>query len=786
MAINFPNSPSVGAYFESNGKAWTYNGTSWVIVQTPANLSIANGSISDTLLASNSVTEAKIATGAVTATKLASGVAASNLGFAPAPLASPTFTGTVAGISATMVGLGNVDNTSNATERAAIATLTNKTLTSPVINTPTGIVKGDVGLGSVDNTADTAKPVSTAQQTALDLKANIASPTFTGTVTIPAGASISGFAPTASPTFTGTVTASNDLTVSGNLTVSGTTTSINTETLTVDDNIVVLNNNVTGSPTENAGIEIERGTSTNVSIRWNETSDKWEFTNDGSTYNELGSGGGITVSDTAPVSPTSGALWFESDTAQTFVYYDSQWIEIGASAMGATVSTTAPNSPIAGQIWFNSDTGGTYVYYGSTWVEVGAAPANVVLQTIDAKGDLLVGTADNALDNLTAGSNNTILMADSSTATGLKWAVSPETDLVTTKGDLLVATAADTLARQGVGANGSVLMADSAQTNGVAWVGSGLSNRNAVINGNMDVWQRGTSFTISAGALQYTADRWQQYFNAAGTITQETTVKTDTSLFSLKMTATATSPDNAIYQLVEQRNMARFRGKTVTVSVKLAGTATTSPFISLAYSTTADDGLINTGTGATVVSTTSPVINDSTFVTYIRTFTLPTTAKTLRIGVHTGSVVNTNVLYVDEVQLEEGAVATPFEFEDAQVTLTKCQRYYETSYNGVAKGTSTAAGVVYASSSTDQYGSYILPSPLWLIPKRTTPSVTTYSQAGTINKWNYYRSGVSDQEINVNLSSGYNSPRSTLLYISTGVAFVSATGYGHFVADAEL
>lgn len=44
------------------------------------------------------------------------------------------------------------------------------------------LVKGDVGLGNVDNTADTAKPVSTAQQTALNLKANLASPTFTGTV----------------------------------------------------------------------------------------------------------------------------------------------------------------------------------------------------------------------------------------------------------------------------------------------------------------------------------------------------------------------------------------------------------------------------------------------------------------------------------------------------------------------------------------------------------------------------------------------------------------------------
>lgn len=49
-------------------------------------------------------------------------------------------------------------------------TLTNKTLTAPVVNSPTGIVKGDVGLGSVDNTSDASKPISTATQTALDAK----------------------------------------------------------------------------------------------------------------------------------------------------------------------------------------------------------------------------------------------------------------------------------------------------------------------------------------------------------------------------------------------------------------------------------------------------------------------------------------------------------------------------------------------------------------------------------------------------------------------------------------
>lgn len=561
-----------------------------------------------------------------------------------APLASPTFTGTVTiptGASITAptglvkgdVGLGNVDNTSNATERAATATLTNKTLTSPVINTPTGIVKGDVGLGNVDNTSDANKPVSTAQQTALDLKANLASPTFTGTVTVPTptnntdastkayvdaaqsaaqvyadnltvslseitdgitadaseinildgatlstaelnildGATLSvtelnyvdgvtsaiqtqlnSKAPIASPTFTGTVSGvtktmvglgsvdnttdankpvstatqtaldlksnlasptftgtltANDVTVSGNLTVSGTTTSINTETLTVNDNIVVLNNNVTSSPTEDAGIEVERGTSTNVLIRWNETTDKWQFTNDGSTYTDLGigsasisstaptspvsgqiwfyqdtaqtfvyygsnwieigavsNGARLEVSSVAPASPATGDLWFDSDTAQTFTYYDSQWIEIGASGMAASVgdsapaspvngqiwfdsanastnvyydsqwvevgggggstvsiSDSAPSSPTAGTLWFNSTSGATFIYYGSVWVEVGVAPFDQLLSTLDAKGDLLVGTADNTVTKLGAGSNNQVLTVDSTTASGLKW-----------------------------------------------------------------------------------------------------------------------------------------------------------------------------------------------------------------------------------------------------------------------------------------------------------------------------------------------------------------------------
>jgi hypothetical protein len=131
-----------------------------------------------------------------------------------APIDSPTFTGTVAGITKSMVGLSDVNNTtdankpiSSATQTALDAklasatasttyeTITNVALKAPIANptftgTVAGVTKSMVGLGSVDNTTDAAKPVSTAQQTALDLKANLSGPTFTGTVTLPSTTSI--------------------------------------------------------------------------------------------------------------------------------------------------------------------------------------------------------------------------------------------------------------------------------------------------------------------------------------------------------------------------------------------------------------------------------------------------------------------------------------------------------------------------------------------------------------------------------------------------------------------
>ena len=134
---------------------------------------------------------------------------------------------------------------------AGTETLTNKTLTSPAINTPTGITKTDVGLANVDNTTDALKPVSTATQTALDLKANLAGPTFTGTISAAA------------------------LTLSGDLTVNGTTTTINSTTLAVDDKNIVLGDVATPSDLTADGGGLTLKGATDKTFNWVDATDAW-------------------------------------------------------------------------------------------------------------------------------------------------------------------------------------------------------------------------------------------------------------------------------------------------------------------------------------------------------------------------------------------------------------------------------------------------------------------------------------------------------------------------------
>ena len=128
----------------------------------------------------------------------------------------------------------------------------------------------------------------------------------------------------------------------------------------------------------------------NVTYTYNSTSGAWKTT---ATSGSGGGGGAsVTVSETAPSSPSEGDLWFDPSVLKTFVYYDdgtaNQWVQSNPTGSGGgasggasvTVSETAPTSPSAGDLWWSSSEAVMYIYYTDTdssqWVSTSVPGAD--------------------------------------------------------------------------------------------------------------------------------------------------------------------------------------------------------------------------------------------------------------------------------------------------------------------------------------------------------------------------------------------------------------------------
>ena len=160
-----------------------------------------------------------------------------------------------------------------------------------------------------------------------------------------------------SATFT-TVTTTGAVVIGGDLTVSGTTTTVNTETINLADNIIVLNSNEAGTPSQNAGIEIERGTSTNVVLQWNETNDYWEIASGGTTGRILttgdeGTGNGL---DADTVDGIEAAALTQSGDSVALTGDVTGTTTVAADGAISIATTIAANSVALG-----TDTTGNYV-----------------------------------------------------------------------------------------------------------------------------------------------------------------------------------------------------------------------------------------------------------------------------------------------------------------------------------------------------------------------------------------------------------------------------------------
>ena len=173
-----------------------------------------------------------------------------------------------------------------------------------------------------------------------------------------------------------------DVTVTGNLTIVGQTVYANTTTALIADNIVTLNAaiNQASAPTVNAGIEVDRGSSANVLLLWNETTDKWQYTNDGSTYYDIADAGRLDsvfslANGTAGVANTD----YTTISATAAVYGNSAYHPVVTLTANGRVSSIT-NTAIA--ISADAITSGTLpVARGGTGVTTSTGTGAVVLNT---------------------------------------------------------------------------------------------------------------------------------------------------------------------------------------------------------------------------------------------------------------------------------------------------------------------------------------------------------------------------------------------------------------------
>jgi len=176
---------------------------------------------------------------------------------------------------------GNLTVSGGAITAGNVATTLLGGNTTTAVDFATAQTSGALTIGGTAQTGTITLDRSTVAHT-LNLGTGVNTTGVTKTINIGTGGA-SG-STTAINIGSSTSGATNTVNIYGDLTVTGTTTYVNTTTLNVGDNIITLNADEAGVPSQNAGVEIERGTSTNVQLIWNETTDRWTFTNDGSTF----------------------------------------------------------------------------------------------------------------------------------------------------------------------------------------------------------------------------------------------------------------------------------------------------------------------------------------------------------------------------------------------------------------------------------------------------------------------------------------------------------------------
>lgn len=344
-------------------------------------------------------------------------------------------------------------------------------------------------------------------------------------------------------------------------------------------------------------------------------------------------------------------------------------------------------------------------------------------------------------------------------------------------------------------ANGDVFSAsDINDTNGTLNLAAGApwaAGKNKIINGAFNVWQRGTSFTLTNGVASYTADRFMvqcNFSSGSSTATQQTftpgtaPVAGYESQYYLRITNSAGGTNTELQQRVE--DVRTFAGQTVTISfwAKASSSVTMANTIIQNFGSGGSGSVSTTGTSQTL--TTS-------WARYSTTIAVPSVSgKTIGTSsyiqvypmYYSSGTIASNVIDVWGVQLEAGSTATAFQTATGTIPgeLAACQRYYFRNSVGSAYAT---YGTGMSGSSTSSYINVNFP-----VYMRTNPTSVDYATLAISDGYAYTlgvtnlvvsHSSVGTAALTATASSGATTGRTAFLVNNASTA-------GYLGLSAEL
>lgn len=291
----------------------------------------------------------------------------------------------------------------------------------------TGVTISASGAISADGLITAADGISVSGGTATIATADINGGAIDGT---PIGAS------SASTVAATTLTTTGNATIGGNLTVSGTTTTVNSNVVNIGDSTLTLNSDETGAPSENGGIEIERGTSTNVSFLWNETDDQWTL---GTAT--LESGSLVPAADEAYDLGTSSLKWRD-------LHLSGSTINLG----GASISASGANISLGGSGDLDANATTASTLKNSRTLEISGAVAGTV--SFNGGADVDISTTQQA-DSVTLGTHTTgnYVAAGAVAGNGLSGSAGAEGATFTVTSNATTAASANTIVYRDGSAN---------------------------------------------------------------------------------------------------------------------------------------------------------------------------------------------------------------------------------------------------------------------------------------------------------------------------------------------